>query len=514
MPDGNSRPRQNNSDSDDGSLDSPIESALDSSAALILVHDDSDNNLSFDFSDDEDDVDDDIRKASIPPLPPSLVFLYLLTPYLKLGAMFMPYTELPLQYGLPALLGFAAMSAFARQLWYLLARYLRKADMEEVICDTFAKGRGKEKRRELLRSLVRGGTGSISVLLATTYLRQSVRNLLPLVPQDLQFPFSSTILTLLLSLFVLILYSCKSLASKRIVYATWLSILTYLAWLGCVSAAHAKGSLEVHGSGLLRLGTFWQGLTTTAFAFTSSSTLPLYASLKGTTQPIITTTKTPRSRSFTLLSLGSVVTGTILMLPSVLFAALPNNAQTSSPSTVILQDIPDAQLNTAIVILNCITLVLGIPAIMVTTPAIPIPDRIRRSINFSLSKTLIFMLVVVLAFIPVQTTSILNDVLLVLVLASTYFVPAVTHIAVHWFRRPISIVIPNVPGTPSASQGTPNSTTPSPRAVHDELLQRKERALQKRQFRRRIVWDIGAWVLAGISATGVVGAAGRVTGHW
>jgi len=30
---------------------------------------------------------------------------------------------------------------------------------------------------------------------------------------------------------------------------------------------------------------------------------------------------------------------------------------------------------------------------------------------------------------------------------------------------------------------------------NDDLLQRKERALQKRQMRRRIVWDIWAWTI-------------------
>ncbi len=30
---------------------------------------------------------------------------------------------------------------------------------------------------------------------------------------------------------------------------------------------------------------------------------------------------------------------------------------------------------------------------------------------------------------------------------------------------------------------------------HDELLQRKERALQRSQTRKRIIWDLGVWVL-------------------
>jgi hypothetical protein len=38
----------------------------------------------------------------------------------------------------------------------------------------------------------------------------------------------------------------------------------------------------------------------------------------------------------------------------------------------------------------------------------------------------------------------------------------------------------------------------------DELLQRKERALQRKQFRKRIVWDLGVWVQLGLCAVGVV----------
>ncbi|TFK40871.1 hypothetical protein BDQ12DRAFT_680199 [Crucibulum laeve] len=518
-------------DYDSAPEDSPVaDSALDSSAALILVHDphdDDDGNIRFDFSDDDADSDDsfspqfEIRKASIPPLSPTLVFLYLLTPFLKLGALFLPYTESPLKYGLSELLVFAILAALARQIWYMLARYIRKADMEEMVCDTFARRRGKERQRELLRTLVRAGTGSISVLLATTYLRESTQTLLPLLPDSLFSPFSAPALTLVLSFLVLLFSSSKSLASKRVVYATWLSLITYLAWLGCLSFAHSRGALEVH-SGWLSLGTFWQGITTTAFSFTSSSTLPLYASLKGTTHPI-TTTKTPRSRSFRLLSLLSILTATLLMLPSVLFAAFPNRSETSSHSLVQdhpLQDTPLLWTRIALGSLSAATLLLGIPAILVTTPALPIPERIRRTARFSVSKSLTFLLVVLVALVPAQVSSVMSDILLVLTLTSTYFLPALIHISTHFFKRPIAIVIPTIPGTPSLghtpsnSHSAVNTPTLSPRSLHDELLQRKERALQKKQSRKRIVWNIGVWLLMGVSVTGIVGAGGRLVGRW
>jgi len=44
--------------------------------------------------------------------------------------------------------------------------------------------------------------------------------------------------------------------------------------------------------------------------------------------------------------------------------------------------------------------------------------------------------------------------------------------------------------------------SPVSRGIHDELLQRKEIALQRRQARKRIVWDIGVWLQLGLFAVG------------
>ena len=171
--------KMSSADSDSDDPGSPI-SALDSSAALILVHDQDEPPSPLDFTDDEDDREEDdlispifeVRRSAVfPTLPSTTVFLYLLAPYLKLGAVDLPNSSLPLKFGLPALLLSALASAFARQIWYMLARYLRKADMTEILLDTFAKGRGKERRRSLIRVLVRFGTGTISTLAAIAYLR-------------------------------------------------------------------------------------------------------------------------------------------------------------------------------------------------------------------------------------------------------------------------------------------------------------------------------------------------------
>jgi len=167
------------SDSDDAG--SPPLSDLDSSAALILVHDHDEPPSPLHFTDEEGNGEEDdlispmfeVRQSAVfPPLPPTTVFLYLLAPYLKLGALDLPNSRLPLKFGLPALLLSALASVFARQIWYMLARYLRKADMTEILLDTFAKGRGKERQRAIIRILVRIGTGTLSTLVAITYFRR------------------------------------------------------------------------------------------------------------------------------------------------------------------------------------------------------------------------------------------------------------------------------------------------------------------------------------------------------
>ena len=79
---------------------------------------------------------------------------------------------------------------------------------------------------------------------------------------------------------------------------------------------------------------------------------------------------------------------------------------------------------------------------------------------------------------------------------------AVLHITVHYFRRPLSIVLPT-------------SVTRTGDGEADELLQRKERTLQRRRLGRRLVWDAVSWVsvlLAGIG--GSAWAVGRLLGMW
>src|ERR1700722_113960 len=115
---------------------SPVLSPIDASSPLILLSDTEDStDRFFDFSSDSEDdqVFDppfDSRRPIIPPLQPSVVFLYLLAPYLKFGAMYLPNeSDLSIRHMVPALGVFSILSASSRHILYLLARYLLKTDL-------------------------------------------------------------------------------------------------------------------------------------------------------------------------------------------------------------------------------------------------------------------------------------------------------------------------------------------------------------------------------------------------
>ena len=49
----------------------------------------------------------------------------------------------------------------------------------------------------------------------------------------------------------------------------------------------------------------------------------------------------------------------------------------------------------------------------------------------------------------------------------------------------------------------------------EELLLRKERALQRRRLGRRVMWDIGVWILlVPVGGGGLIWSIGRISGHW
>ncbi|KAJ2926308.1 hypothetical protein H1R20_g10786, partial [Candolleomyces eurysporus] len=550
----NGRPRSLTVGSEDSDTeDSPELSAIDSSAALILVHDDPHDSQQFGFSDEDDgDEDDDIvspifeiRRTTIPALPPRTVFLYLLAPFLKFGALnILPAADrLDLKFGLPALFLSAICTAFSRQIWYMLARYLRKAEVPEVLCDTFAKARGKEKQRNFIRLSVKVGTAVASSLLAILYLHgmsfifyelpapdqrclESVRVLLPFLP-------TSNLLQLLIVVIcgfvVFFLSYAQSLSSKRVIFASWLSIFAYLAWFICAIYAHAKGFLFDGGSSSSP-PSGWKGIFVIAFTFATSSTLPLYASLKSGINPV-TTAKTPRSRSFRFLSFASIFCAILFLLPLVIFAARPNipaaispramslsSPSVLSPSLPLPKDPTPQSIQTALAALSASTLLLGVAQPLLTIPTLPI--RVVRT-NINLTRVVIAPAIIIFSLglslvsssaFTAQFVYVLTAVVLAISLVSTYVFPCVMHICVHNFKRPLAIVMPRTPmlptpASPAVGGGSGSGSgglSPNVDNRTDELLQRKERALQRKQFRKRIVWDLGVWVQLGLCAVGLV----------
>lgn len=272
-----------------------------------------------------------------------------------------------------------------------------------------------------------------------------------------------------------------------------------------------------------------------AFAFTSPNTLPLYASLKGYHQPILLsspTTKTPKRYSFRTLSLLSTAISFLLILPLVFFSASPNQP-VSSPLTartteqvynVRNQETSSLPPNPFLTILSALILLLRIPSTLITSPNLPLPLVIRKSttprFQDNLSRCLLWIPVLVLGLLGQlgvgRVGGIVEDLSLFGALVGSFALPAIIHITTHHFKKPLSIVVPSTPLSTSHSHShSPSSTTPvQGQRPWDELLQRKERALQKRRLRYRLGWDLGAWIVVLGCAMGIGWAAGRLTGRW
>ena len=177
------------------------------------------------------------------------------------------------------------------------------------------------------------------------------------------------------------------------------------------------------------------------------------------------------------------------------------------------QELPSAELKATVAVFGAIALLFSLPSILITTPALPIPYAIRRATSFPLSRALISLLAFALALLPAHATRVGSDLVLLLAFLSTYVVPALLHITLHNFRRPLAIVVP--PTTPTTAR-VPSSAAAEPSdSRHDELLQRKERTLQRRRLGRRLVWDVGVWVLlVPVGGGGLVWAIGRMLERW
>jgi len=86
----------------------------------------------------------------------------------------------------------------------------------------------------------------------------SVNVILPLTPEG-DLLSSRFFWTAILLLAVLPFSTARSLASKRAVVPTILSIITYIAWFACTAYLHGKGGLEASAS-WTTLGSLWDGV--------------------------------------------------------------------------------------------------------------------------------------------------------------------------------------------------------------------------------------------------------------
>ena len=176
--------RTPSNDSDRSSLspenEQPTTPLTRSTSALVLVHDEEDVTTGS-FSDDEDGGESpthmvDTLTATEFALPPSVVFGYFLSPCLKLGAMFVLSSQEALKKSLPALFVFLFLSVFARQIWFLLARYTRKNKVEDIMLAAFARDRSYERTRSSIKSTTRFGSGTVRLLVSVMYLKREFKH--------------------------------------------------------------------------------------------------------------------------------------------------------------------------------------------------------------------------------------------------------------------------------------------------------------------------------------------------
>lgn len=110
-------------------------------------------------------------------LPPRAIIPLLIGPCLKLGTTYIPRV-VEIAGPVPALVGLAGMallSAFTSQVWVLLARYVSRWTIEEIVAEAIIRNPGrrggpKDKWKRRIRKSVRTLVCFAALLLCTTYL--------------------------------------------------------------------------------------------------------------------------------------------------------------------------------------------------------------------------------------------------------------------------------------------------------------------------------------------------------
>lgn len=251
-----------------------------------------------------------------------------------------------------------------------------------------------------------------------------------------------------------------------------------------------------------------------SFAFANQLlTLPLYSAL--VTNFAAKPTFAPRSRtrrmitSFPVLLLVATAASIALTLPLIL-APLTRHAAPPDPSNVPtvlrppVRETLSRTLEAAIPTIQAFALILTIPPLFA---GVIVPRVRQRSYRWVL-----FLLAAALAAVIPGRKAGLTSLSMTLSLLTCYVLPAILHAVFHGLRRPRSILFsgPNAPLT-SSEPATASSSSPDPEA----LLRHKERSLQRRRLARRVLWDIGVWVVLGpVGMAATVWTAGRAIGVW
>ncbi|KAG6334691.1 hypothetical protein ID866_4390 [Astraeus odoratus] len=503
-------------DYDTESVDSPTSprfkspsglSGTASPSALVLLPD-NERQDPYDLDSDDDtgenhDPQLEIKKLYIPPLPPSCVFLYLLLPYLRLGVLYVSDSSISLLYGI-LLLGFAmSLSTFCRHLWFMLGRYLHKATLNDILVETFVRGRGQRCQHSFVRGLLNGAVALYMVFLAAVYMQDLVESVLPLVPEDLQ-PYSRLTISALLGFVVYVISTSNSLAAKPVIYSSSFSLASYLAWLIAVSHSYATGKLQPVAS-LSQRGVLWNGYSSIVFGCTTSLTVHLYASL--TTTPTTMPAKEHRARLFELLNVSSTALAMLLTLPLVILAS-------SRTNIIVRQGTAGTLYNFLVPALRALTLLLSIPSVILSTPAPRNSCIMFHCSSVNLARVLNVIVVVVLSLSSTSVLNTLRDIVLVSACCGTFLLPGLAHITIHYLRRPMVIIVPQAPHVIPDTRHSSRAGSIS-RPSLDPLLQRKERALQRRRLGKRLLWDVGIWlVLMPACICSIFWAVGRVVGKW
>ena len=152
-------------------------------------------------------------------------------------------------------------------------------------------------------------------------------------------------------------------------------------------------------------------------------------------------------------------------------------------------------------------LLLGIPPIWVSAVAhrlqpiaesSSLPSWVR---DVRWQYVLFTSLVALSAFAPPSLAHFISRTAGLLMIGFSFVVPALLHITLHSLRSPLAIVLTGL----RENAGT----------VEEDLIRKKERAMQRQRWMRRAGWDLAVWLI--MLPVGVVSMGwwvGRIVGAW